>query len=128
MKVHKWLPVFLAMPRMISELRQRPDLGLLHSETWFSRTIIVIQYWRSLSQLLEYSKNPEASHLPAWKAFNQTIGANKSVGIWHETYVITAGNYENIYVNMPPFGLGLAGTLMSVTGGKETADDRLKLR
>lgn len=28
-KVHKWLPVFLAMPKMLQELSQRPDSGLL---------------------------------------------------------------------------------------------------
>jgi hypothetical protein len=28
-KVHKWLPVFLAMPRMLKELKNRPESGLL---------------------------------------------------------------------------------------------------
>lgn len=31
-KVHKWWPAAAAMPRMISELRQQPELGLLHAE------------------------------------------------------------------------------------------------
>ena len=30
-KPHKWLPVFLAMPRMLKELAQRPDSGFLGS-------------------------------------------------------------------------------------------------
>jgi hypothetical protein len=28
-KVHKWLPTFLAMPRMLKELKNRPESGLL---------------------------------------------------------------------------------------------------
>ena len=28
-KIHKWLPVVLAMPRMIKELLSKPDFGLL---------------------------------------------------------------------------------------------------
>ena len=30
--VHKWLPVFLAMPRMIKELKANPELGFLGCE------------------------------------------------------------------------------------------------
>jgi Monooxygenase af470-like len=29
LKVHKWLPVATAMPRMLKELQQQPDLGFL---------------------------------------------------------------------------------------------------
>jgi hypothetical protein len=116
-KVHKWLPVAKAMPRMITELYQQPDLGFLHAEMWFSRTIILVQYWRSMEQLLEYAKNRTAQHLPAWREFNKTVGTDGSVGIWHETYAASAGSYENVYVNMPAFGLGKAGTL-DVTGAR----------
>ena len=107
-RVDKWWPVASAMPRMISELKQKPELGFLHVETWFSRTIILVQYWRSMEQLMAYAKNKNGEHLPAWKAFNQKIGTDGSVGIWHETYAIQAGAYENVYVNMPVFGLARA--------------------
>ena len=125
LKVHKWWPVAAAMPRMLSELRARPDLGFLHAEMWFARTILVLQYWRSLEQLLDYAKATEASHLPVWQAFNRRIGTDGAVGIWHETYRITAGAYENVYVNMPSFGLGATGTLREAKGGLKSARDRL---
>ncbi len=32
-------------------------------------------------------------------------------GIWHETYLVRAGQYEAVYGNMPPHGLGKAGRL-----------------
>ena len=126
LKIHKWLPVATAMPRMINELTRQPELGFLHAEMWFSRTIILLQYWRSMEQLLAYAKNKEAAHLPAWQSFNKSIGIDGSVGIWHETYAATAGSYENIYVNMPLFGLGRAGVVHTVNGGRQSARARLQ--
>ena len=69
----------------------------------------MLQYWRSMEQLLDYAKNRDAEHLPAWRAFNKRVGTNGDVGIWHETYRVRAGDYENVYVNMPTFGLGTVG-------------------
>lgn len=126
LSVHKWLPVATAMPRMLKELYQQPERGFLHGELWFSRTILVLQYWRSMEQLLAYAKDKQAEHLPAWKAFNKAVGPDGSVGIWHETYAVSPGTYENIYVNMPPFGLGRAGTARVVTAGSHSATARLK--
>jgi hypothetical protein len=124
--VHKWVPVAAAMPRMLKELFRNPELGFLHGEIWFSRTIVVLQYWRSMEKLLAYARNKEAEHLPAWQAFNKSVGTNGSVGIWHETYAASAGTYENIYANMPAFGLGKAGTLHPAQGGMHSAADRLR--
>ena len=126
LKVHKWLPVATAMPRMIKELYRQPELGFLNAEMWFSRTTVMVQYWRSMDQLLDYAKNREAEHLPAWQAFNKAIGTDGSVGIWHETYAVSPGCYENIYVNMPPFGLGKIGSLQPATGGRQSAATRLR--
>ncbi|MDN4017516.1 DUF4188 domain-containing protein [Zwartia panacis] len=124
--IHKWLPVFLAMPKMLKELNSNKDLGYLHHEIWFGRTLILVQYWRSKEKLLAYAKNKDAQHLPAWKAFNQSIGSEGSVGIWHETYQATRGTYENIYVNMPSFGLGKAGKLQFVGKGQNNAQQRFE--
>jgi len=123
--IHKWWPVATAMPRMLKELQGQPQLGLLHSEMWFSRTIILLQYWRSMEHLMNYARAKEAAHLPAWQAFNKAIGVNGAVGIWHETYQVGSGGYENVYVNMPPFGLGRAGILHQAKGNLKSAADRL---
>jgi hypothetical protein len=121
----KWLPVAFAMPRMLTELYRQPEMGLLHAQTWFARTIIVVQYWRSVGQLLAYAKNRDALHLPAWRAFNKAVDRNASVGLWHETYVVTPGRHESVYVDMPPFGLGKAGSLVPATAGRHSATERL---
>ena len=94
---------------------------------WFSRTLVLIQYWRSIEQLIAYAKNRNAEHLPAWQAFNKAVGTDGSVGIWHETYMVSDKKYETVYANMPPFGLGKAGTLVEARSGYQSATARLGL-
>ena len=125
-KIHKWLPVALGMPRMLKELESKPELGFLGYHQWPGRTILVLQYWRSMEQLLDYAKSRDSEHLPAWRAFNKRVGTSGDVGIWHETYRVRAGDYENIYVNMPAFGLARVGKMLEVGKGKrDGAKDRL---
>lgn len=120
----KWLPVAMAMPRMIRELSAHPEMGFLHAEPWFGRTTIMLQYWRSIEHLLAYARNRESAHWPAWRDFNRAAGANGTVGIWHETYLAGPDSYENVYVNMPPFGLGKIGKVLPATGRMQSAASR----
>ncbi len=113
-KVGSWLPVAQASNRMMKELESHPEFGMLGYEQAFGRTTIMIQYWKSLPLLLDYAKSRDSVHLPAWREFNQLIAKTEAVGIWHETYIVKRGSYENIYNNMPRFGLGRVGTLEPV--------------
>ena len=125
-KFWKWAPVAAAMPRMLIELGNQPDLGLLHARSMFGfPDIVVTQYWRSFDHLEAYAKSREAAHLPAWQAFNKAVGSNGDVGIWHETYLIENGRYENVYNNMPAFGLGRAGKLRDAAGARKEARGRV---
>ena len=82
-KIHKWLPVFLAMPRMLKELEGQPDSGFLGCITGFS---VIVQYWRSFDHLESYARSRDNQHWPAWVEFNKRIGNSRGdVGIWHET-------------------------------------------
>lgn len=121
----KWFPVFLDMPAMLRELYRHPERGLMHHELWLGRTVLVLQYWRSLEHLLAYAKAGDARHLPAWRRFNQRIGTDGTVGIWHETYQVRAGGCESLYVNMPAFGLGRAGVRVPAEGPLRSARGRL---
>ena len=124
-KFHKWIPVAAAMPRMIKELMINKDMGLIHAETWFGRTTIMVQYWESFEKLEAYARNKDAQHFPAWQDFNRRIKSNGDVGIWHETYLIPKGNCESVYNNMPRFGLGKAGELIPAIGNYHHAKDRV---
>jgi Monooxygenase af470-like len=108
-KLRKWLPVFLAMPKMLRELVQHPEKGLLgYSQGLINGGPAVVQYWRSFDDLDRFARNPDDPHLPAWRRFNAAIGASGDVGIWHETYRVAAGQYEAVYANMPVVGLASA--------------------
>ena len=124
-KIHKWLPIVRSMPRMIRELAVDRESGFLGCEMWFGRTTIIVQYWRTFDQLESYAKNNSAEHLPAWAAFNRTVGSNGDVGIWHETFLVREGAYECVYNNMPRFGLAKAGEHMPATGKRQTAAGRM---
>jgi hypothetical protein len=122
-KIHKWLPVFLAMPRMLRELRAHKESGFLGS---MSAGMMIVQYWRSFEHLERYARSRDHQHWPAWVAFNKRMAASRGdVGIWHETYAVAPGKYEVIYSGTPPMGLGAASTLVPATGRKDTARDRL---
>jgi hypothetical protein len=127
-KVHKWWPVAMAMPRMVRELLAKPELGFLHAESWFGRTTIMVQYWKSFEALEAYAKNRDGEHLPAWAAFNRNVASNGDVGIWHETFVVRPGSHETFYNNMPPFGLARATRAVPISGRRESAAGRLAER
>lgn len=127
-KVWKWAPVARQMPQMLAELAAQPELGLLHARTHFGLpNILVVQYWRSFDHLHEYATGANALHFPAWRAFNRAVGSNGDVGIWHESYLVKDGAYESVYNNMPPYGLGVAGSLRPAQGGMRSARGRLGL-
>jgi hypothetical protein len=109
-KLHRWLPVAAAMPKMLKELEQDPDAGMLGAtQGLLAGGPVVVQYWRSFEHLERYARNPDAVHLPAWRRFNQLVRGSGDVGIWHETYRVRAGEYETIYGNMPRIGLAKVG-------------------
>jgi adenylate cyclase len=84
-----------------------------------------LQYWRSQEQLVAYARSKNSEHLPAWAHFNKVIADTTAVGIWHETYVVRAGEYECVYGNMPPFGLARATERVEAVGRLRTAAGRL---
>jgi hypothetical protein len=87
--------------------------------------VAVFQYWRRFEQLHAYAHARDAKHLPAWAEFNRRIGGDGSVGIWHETYTVSPGQYETIYANMPRFGLGSAAQHVTAVGRLEQASSRI---
>jgi hypothetical protein len=124
-KPHKWLPLLLSMPPMIKELYTHPELGFLGAQTIPSIPPVIVQYWRSFEALEAYAKMRDGKHLPVWAAFNRKIGQSGDVGIWHETYLVRAGEYESIYNNMPPHGLAKATAIAPASGARESARGRL---
>jgi len=131
--VHHWVPVFLAMPRMLRELGKDRSRGLLGHVllTASPRTYYVVQYWESKEQLYAYASSPDMFHHRAWAIINRKEKAGKvrgHVGLWHESYVVPEGSYEAIYADMPAFGLAAAHGQVPVERRGRRAKDRFAYR
>ena len=127
-KLHRWLPVYRAMPRMLDALERDPEKGLLGWERALLGGPAVVQYWRSFAHLDRFARDPGDLHVPAWRAFNRVERDSGDVGIWHETYQVRAGEYEAIYSGVPRFGLGAAGRLVPIGSKGLTAARRIGMR
>jgi hypothetical protein len=75
---------------------------LLSTDSENTNTMAWISYWRSLEDLQAFAL--AEVHQKGLKWYMK--GKNPSVGVMHETYVVPAGNWETIYHNIVPFGLG----------------------
>jgi Domain of unknown function (DUF4188) len=114
------------MGPMIKTLYQHPEKGFLGAQTFvYWRGIAVVQYWRSFDDLEKFARDKSDPHLSAWRRFNRAIGTDGSVGIWHESFLVDAGQYEAVYGNMPVFGLAAATKHVPAVGHRETARRRL---
>jgi hypothetical protein len=109
------------MKHMLDYLVAHPEKGLLAYELGIPT---IVQYWRSFEQLEAFAKDRDDPHLDVWRQYWRRVGRSGRTGIWHETYLIKAGQYEAVYGNMPAHGLGKAGRLVPVSESS-TARGRL---
>ncbi len=112
------------MRSMLGYLSEHPEKGLLGFQTAGVSTLVV-QYWRSFEHLEAFAKDEDDPHLATWRNYWRRVGRSSRTGIWHETYLVRSGEYEAIYGNMPPFGLGRASELVRVESGS-SARQRLR--
>ena len=97
------------MKHMLDYLTEHPEKGLLGYQMGLP---VIVQYWRSFEHLEAFARDKDDPHLAVWRNYWRRVGKQPRSGIWHETYLVRAGEYEAIYGNMPPFGLGKAGSLV----------------
>jgi len=109
------------MRHMLDYLVEHPEKGLLAYEMGIPT---IVQYWRSFEQLEAFAKDKEDPHLEIWRQYWRRVGRSARTGIWHETYLVKAGQYEAVYGNMPAHGLGKAGRLVPMSEGS-SARERL---
>jgi len=108
-RVRRWLPLLLAMPRMLRELVDDPGSGLAGYRLHFGpglRQAMVVQYWRSPEELHRFARRAAGTHRSAQSRYWWHYGAGAAVGVWHEFLVSPQGAHHGMYGNMPPFGIG----------------------
>ncbi|HEY1643322.1 MAG TPA: DUF4188 domain-containing protein [Streptosporangiaceae bacterium] len=110
------------MKHMLDYLVARPDKGLLGYQMGLP---VIVQYWRSFEHLEAFARDDSDPHLEVWRRYWRRVGTSPRTGIWHETYLVRAGEYEAVYGNMAPFGLARAGRMVPVSESSR-ARGRLK--
>ena len=83
------------------------DLGksstLLATDLDCGNTMIWLSYWKDIDHLRGFAHGD--AHRAGWDWFNAFKG-HPHIGIMHEIYSTPKGNWENIYHNFRPFGMG----------------------
>jgi len=114
-----------SMPYMLKYLTEHPEKGLLGYETY--GLMMNVQYWRSFEDLERFARDDSDPHLSVWRTYWKRVGKQPRSGIWHETYLVRAGEYEAVYGNMPPHGLAKASEVVPI-GADSSARGRLRRR
>ena len=108
------------MNHMLKYLTDHPEKGLLAYELSFP---VIVQYWRSFDHLEAFARDESDPHAAAWRTYWKRVGTDNRSGIWHETFLVRAGEYEAVYANNARRGLAKAGRLVPAT-----RDSRARLR
>lgn len=86
----------------------------------------VVQYWRSVEDILRFGGDAGHARMPVWQEFNararQSPGA---VGIWHEPYAVPATGHESLDRGTTELGLGAVAGLVPVPRRGYSARQRL---
>jgi hypothetical protein len=109
------------MRAMLDDLVAQPEKGLLGYRMGFPA---IVQYWRSFEHLEAWARDPDQKHRPTWLDFYRRDRQGRT-GIWHETFLVRAGEYEAIYNDVPVAGLAAAGRAVPVD---RSSGARLRLR
>ncbi len=123
-----------AFRSMVAELESDPTLGYMGGDMYIgtndrkSKTLHV-QYWRDYESLQKWTHTRMGIHFKTMLEYMKRDRVEGVNGIWHETYKVRDGEYETIYVNMPPIGLALATQAVHETktnNGPERMERRKK--
>jgi hypothetical protein len=110
------------MKAMLDHLVAHPEKGLLGFTMGLP---VIVQYWRSFEHLEAFARDDSDPHIATWRRYYRRDAQHPGAGIWHETFLVRAGDYEAIYKNMPAIGLGSAGRLVPAA---ESSTARLRIK
>jgi hypothetical protein len=78
-RVRDWWYTAVQMPRMLKQLSQHPELGLLSYQTYLGRSVMVVSYWSSPESSAS-SPAPRTSHIwrPGGSSTPRSASAERS--------------------------------------------------
>lgn len=67
-----------AMEAMVSELRENPELGMIHADSYagvnqpgHGPDTLIVQYWKSADLLRQYARSSTNKHFGPWKRLSE---------------------------------------------------------
>lgn len=112
---------------MVASLNERrEDYGMLSITNWrgqerqSNNIIMIIAYFRSVDDLNRFAH--DEVHRKGWDWYHGFVRETgyRHLGLFHETFLSRAGDYETIYVDTAPTLLG--GANVRVAGGDSKED------
>ncbi len=76
------------MNHMLQYLTEHPEKGLLGYQNGFPT---IVQYWKSFEHLEAFARDQDDPHLEPWRNYWRRVGKSDRTGIWHETFLVRAG-------------------------------------
>ena len=101
------------MKHMLDYLVAHPEKGLLAYEMGFPT---IVQYWRSFEHLEAFAKDKDDPHLEVWRNYWRRVGKSDRTGIWHETYLVQAGQLRGRLREHAAARAGQGGTARAAVG------------
>jgi hypothetical protein len=112
---------------VLADLAAHPERGLLGGHVYRDgRTLVVVQYWDSFDALDAWARDHRLPHRRPWQRYLREALDDPAVGLWHETYLATAGSWEGVYLNLPPWGLGAGTDAVEMRSASGSARQRLR--
>lgn len=126
-----WKVPFIArqMSKMQAELRADPESGFIWGQNFTSQkpfTTLFLSYWQSSDHLERFVRDKRYSHRQASATYWRKHARDPHLGVWHETYVVSPGKSENLYMGMSPFGLSAFLPTADVTRMSSAYKSRLE--
>ena len=82
---------------------------------------------RSCEHPERFANDRDDPHVAARRNYWKRVGKDTRTGIWHGTYLVRAGEYEAVYGDTPPYGLGKASSLVPMSDERPRAAEASQL-
>ncbi len=63
----------------------------------------VTQWWRTIGHLDSFAGDGVDPRLAPWRNYWKRVARSSRTSIWHETYLVRAGQYQPVYGHVPAF-------------------------
>ncbi|KAK2808016.1 hypothetical protein FQN50_005098 [Emmonsiellopsis sp. PD_5] len=105
-----WMKLNRYFVSMALQLEASPGSGLLGTSSWISNgeqsssnTGLTLMYFRDYESLHKFAHGPK--HMAGVRWWTQIVKTHPHLGIYHETYEVPKGSWENVYANIKPTGI-----------------------